>query len=260
MALKNILVHLDSTPQSPQRYDLALLLAKQHQACLTAFYSTDSAYFSRGGEKPQWDAARADCTDKAALAGVEFDWAESDKKEATLPLTTRVLYQATYADLVIVGQPGKQPPPPRELPERLILASGHPVITVPFVGNFKTIGNRVMVAWKAGRASARALSDAIPFLAQAKEVILISFATTLDEHNENERSQDKMVRYLRRHDIDAKLESFLIADISLGDALLNRTAENGIDLLVCGGMVATQLAPLAQHLLQQMTVPVLMSS
>ena len=260
MALKNILVHLDSTAQSPQRYDLALLLAQQHQACLTAFYSTASAYFSRGGEKPQWEAARADCADKAAQAGVEFDWAESDHKEATLPLTTRVLYQATYADLVIVGQPGKQPPPPRELPERLILASGHPVITVPFAGTFKTIGNRVMVAWKAGRASARALADAIPFLVHAEEVILISFAATLDEHNENERSQGKMARYLRRHGVDAKLERFLITDISLGDALLNRAAEEGIDLLVCGGMATTQLAPLAQHLLRQMTVPVLMSS
>lgn len=260
MALKNILVHLDDTPQSPQRYALALLLAKQQQACLTAFYSTVSPYFSRGGEQPQREAARAECTEKAAAEGVPLDWAESDEPEAILPLTTRVIYQSTYADLAIIGQPGKQPPPPRDLPERLILSSGHPVITIPFAGNFTSIGSRVMIAWKAGRASSRAISAAMPILKQAEEVILLSFSTSADERRENERTLEKMALHLSRHGINAKLESRLIADISLGDALLNRAAEEGIDLLVCGGMVAAQLGPLANHLLKQMTVPVLMSS
>lgn len=260
MPLKNILVHLDETSQSPQRYDLALKLAKQHQACVTAFYSTTSNFFSRGGEKQQWETARADCAGKAAQAGVEFIWAEADESEANLPLVTRVVYQAIYADLIIVGQPGKQPPPPRELPERLILSSGHPVITIPFAGNFKSVGSRVMVAWKAGRASARALADAIPFLMQADEVILLSFSRNNDEIKENERTMRKAASYLIRHGIETKLENRLIADISIGDALLNRAAEEGIDLLVCGGMVTSQLGPLASHLLKQMTVPVLMSS
>ncbi len=260
MTLKNILVHLDNTPQSPLRFDLGLQLAKQQQACLTAFYSTTSAYFSRGGEKPQRDAARNKCAEKAQAAGVDFDWAESDETEAILPLTTRVIYQATYADLCIIGQPGKQPPPPRELAERLILSSGHPVITVPFAGNFKSIGTRVMIAWKAGRASARAISAAMPILEQADQVFLVSFASNHDQSKENERTLEKMAKHLSQHGITARLENRLISNISLGDALLNRAAEEGIDLLVCGGMVASQLGPLANHLLQQMTVPVLMSS
>lgn len=260
MILKNILVHLDDTPRSPLRYDLALQLAKQQEACLTAFYSTASPYFSRGTEQPQWEAARADCAGKAAQAGVEFAWAEADEKEAILPLTTRIIYQATYADLCIIGQPGKQPPPPRDLPERLILSSGHPVITIPFAGHFKTLGSRVMVAWRAGRASARAVADSMPFLRQADEVILISFCTNEEERKTNEDSQEKIGRLLAQHGVNATFENRLIANISLGDALLNRAAEEGIDLLVCGGMVASQMGPLAYHLLQQMTVPVLMSS
>jgi nucleotide-binding universal stress UspA family protein len=260
MALKNILVHLDDAPQSPQRFRLALSLARKHQACLTAFYSTTANYFSRGGEKPQWEAARAECAGMAVQAGVEFVWAEADAQEATLPLTNRVIRQATYADLAIVGQPGKQPPPPRDLPERLILSSGHPVITVPFAGNFKSIGNRVMVAWKAGRASNRAVADAMPFLVLAEEVVLVCFSSNLEESNANDRSLERLTAHMARHGIKPRLENRLIANISLGDALLNRAAEEGIDLLVCGGMVAAQLGPLASHLLQQMTVPVLMSS
>jgi nucleotide-binding universal stress UspA family protein len=260
MALKNILVHLDDTPPSPFRYELALRLAQKHQAYLTAFYSTASTYFARGGEQQQWNEARADCAGQAAQAGVAFIWAEADAKEATLPLTTRIIYQSSYADLTIVGQPGKQPPPPRNLPEKLILSSGHPIITIPFAGNFKSIGTRVMIAWKAGRASARAISDAMPFLVKAEEVILLSFSTSEEERRENERTMEKMAHHLARHAVTAKLENRLIANISIGDALLNRAAEEGIDLLVCGGMVASQLGPLATHLLKQMTVPVLMSS
>lgn len=260
MVLKNILVHLDDTPQSPLRYELALQLAQRQQADLTAYFSTAAAFFARGGEKKQRDSIRTACADQAAQAGVCFTWAETDAAEDILPLTTRVIYQATYADLCIIGQPGKQPPPPRDLPERLILSSGHPVITVPFAGNFKTIGTRVMVAWKAGRASARALADAMPILKQANEVILISLSTNQDDYKGNERTLAKAARYLKQHGISAKLENRLIAGISLGDALLNRTAEEGIDLLVCGGMVAAQMAPLASHLLGQMTIPVMMSS
>lgn len=260
MPLKNILVHLDDTPQSPQRYDLALSLAMKHQSCLSVFYSTASSFFTRGGEKQQWDTARADCAGKAVQAGVEFNWVESDQHEATLPLVTRVVFQATYADLIIVGQPSKKPPPPRELPERLILSTGHPVITIPYAGDFKTIGTRVMVAWKAGRASARALADAMPFLKRADEVLLLSFSRNEDERKENQRSLDKVAGYIARHGVKVKLENRLIADIGLGDALLNRAAEEGIDLLVCGGMIASQLGPLADHLLKQMTVPVMMSS
>lgn len=260
MALKNILVHLDDTPPSPRRFELALNLAQRQQACLTVFYSTAATYFARAGEKPQWDKARAEYADKAAQAGVLFAWAESDEKEARLPLTDRVIYQSGYADLTIVGQPGKQPPSPRDLPERLILFSGHPVITVPFVGSFKSIGTRVMIAWKAGRASSRAISDSMPFLVQAETVILLSFSKTDEERMENERTLKKMSDHLARHGVDAKLENRLIADISLGDALLNRAAEEGINLIVSGGMSTTQIGPLADHLLKQMTVPVLMSS
>ena len=260
MVLKNILVHLDDTPRSPLRYDLALQLAQRQQACLTAFYSTASPYFSQGAEMPQRKAAHADYAEKAAQSGVKFIWAEADEAEAIMPLTSRIIYQSTYADLCINAHPATHPPPPRQPPERLILASGHPVITIPFAGHFKSLGSRVMIAWRAGRASARALADAMPFMLQADEVILISFCANDEERKKNERSLQKIEHHLSLHGIKAKLENRLISNISLGDALLNRAAEEGIDLLVCGGMVASQLGPLAYHLLQQMTVPVLMSS
>jgi nucleotide-binding universal stress UspA family protein len=260
MSLKNILVHLDQTPQSANRFDLALSLAKRHQTHLTCYFTTTTHYLLQGGEKELRNATRSNCAAKAATAGVNLIWAESDEVEAILPLSTRLTHQASYADLCIIGQPGNQPPPPRDLPGQLILYSGRPVITIPFAGHFRSLGKRVMVAWKAGRASNRAITDALPFLTRAAEVILISLSSNNDEWKENDRTLSKIEGYLEHHGVAAKLENRMIADIGLGDALLNRAADEAIDLLVCGGMVSAQLAPLASHLLRQMTVPVLMSS
>ena len=260
MLLKNILVHLDQSPQSENRFELALSLARKHQTQLTTYFTTATHYLLQGGEQQLWEEVRSDCTTRAAAADVKLNWAESDEVEAILPLTTRIRYQATYADLCIIGQPGKQPPPPKDLPEQLILYSGHPVITIPFAGQFKTIGERVMISWKAGRAAARAVSDALPILVRAKEVILISFSTDNEMWKENDRTLRKAAGYLQQHGVDVRFENRLINNISVGDALLNRAADEAVDLLVCGGMVTSQLAPLANHLLKQMTVPVLMSS
>ena len=260
MSLKNILVHLDQTPQSPNRFDLALSLAKKHQAHLTCYFTTTTHYLLQGGEKQLREETRFNCAAKAAAAGVNTTWAESDEVEAILPLVTRLTYQASYADLCIIGQPGNQPHPPRDLPGQLILYSGHPVITIPFAGHFRSLGERVMVAWKAGRASNRAITDSLSFLTRAAEVILISLSTNNDERKENDRTLGKIAGYLAHHGVAAKLENRMIADIGLGDALLSRAADEAIDLLVCGGMVSKHLAPLANHLLSQMTMPVLMSS
>ena len=70
----------------------------------------------------------------------------------------------------------------------------------------------------------------------------------------------KLAGYLAQHGAKTKLESRLISGIGFADALLNRVAEEGIDLLVGGGALPSAPAPMATQLLKQMTVPVLMSS
>ncbi len=70
----------------------------------------------------------------------------------------------------------------------------------------------------------------------------------------------KLAGFLALHGAKTTCEARLISNIGFGDALLNRAAEEGIDLLVAGGALPSAPAPLASQLLKQMTVPVLMSS
>ena len=246
MTYKNILVHLDQTPRSTIRFDLALDLAKRQRACLSAFYATAMPYLFHEPEKRLRDQVQADCAAQAAQTGVEFVWVPEVEDLSHPPLLTRLGYQSFFADLILVGQPdanaGPPPAPPRDLPERLILTSGRPILTIPFSGNFQRVGSRVMVAWRSGRASSRALYDALPILAKAEAVHLLSFATTSQEREQGETTLKKLSGFLAHHGVEAMTETRLISGIGFADALLNRVAEEGIDLLVAGGAL-----PSARH-------------
>ena len=117
-----------------------------------------------------------------------------------------------------------------------------------------------MLAWRSGRASSRALFDAMPIIARAEVVHLLSFATNSAEREQAETTLAKVAGYLSQHGAKVETEVRLISGIGFGDALLNRVAEEGIDLLVAGGTLPSAPAPMATQLLKEMTVPVLMSS
>jgi len=149
---------------------------------------------------------------------------------------------------------------PATLPEKVVLTSGRPILTIPFAGEFPSIGTRVMAAWRSGRASARAVFDSLPLMEQAEAVILLSFISSKSELIQAQATMKQLSHYLARHGIKADTEVRLISGIGFGDALLNRVAEEGINLLVAGGALPSAPAPMATQLLKEMTVPVLMSS
>jgi len=74
MAYRNILVHLDQTERSTERFDLALDLAGRQQARLSAFYSTSMPYLFQGREKELRDQVQEDCADRAKQSDVDFAW------------------------------------------------------------------------------------------------------------------------------------------------------------------------------------------
>jgi len=263
MAYQSILVHLDQSARSMDRFELALDLASQQDAGIHAYYATSMPYLVQQVEKHHTQVL-FECRERARRAGVPFTWVAESEELVHEPLIARLTYQAFFTDLTIIGQPGASAgslsATPRDLPTKLILTSGRPVLTIPFAGNFAKVGSRAMIAWRSGRASARAVEDAIPLLRAAEAVFLLSFATNNSEVLQHEHTLKKLAAYLAHHAIKTMTEVRLIEGISLGDALLNRAAEEGIDLLIAGGALPTAPAPLAEHLIREMTIPVLMSS
>lgn len=265
MALKNILVHLDNSQHSTARLKLAVNLAQKHQARLTALYIITHPYYEpqHVDTDSKTTLVQAEFNAVIADAGVKAELMAIDWKVTGISVTEVVNLHANYSDLVIVGQSDQNSPDkdtPADLPERVILGSGRPVLIMPYTDSYKELGNRVLVAWKSGRESARAVNDAIPLLEKAAAVNILVVNPADPDINDGER----LCAHLACHDIAAKAEQATAIGISVGDALLNRASVEGSDLLVMGAYAHTRLGipalgEVARHILKHMTVPVLMS-
>ncbi len=265
MLLKNILVHLDNSNHSPARLGLAIGLAQKHQARLTALYIITHPYYEpeHADTEVKTDRVQTEFNEKIGGAGVNAELLTVDWKVTGVNVSDIINLHAHYADLVIIGQTGQTSPDrdtPDDLPERVILGAGRPVLIIPYTASYKEFGARVLVAWNSGREAARAVNDAIPLLAQADIVNVLVVNPADPATHEGE----KLCIHLACHGINARTEQATATGISVGDILLNRASVEGSDLLVMGTYAHTRLGTptpgdVARHILKHMTLPVLMS-
>ena len=260
--LRDIMVHLDQAPTCQGRVDAAITLARQHGASLTGLH----VYSSPRTKDPvrQSTAIRDLFRQATDGTGVEVDFQEVDLGFSQIGIAEMIGYYASFTDLLVISQPHgvdrEQQFSAIASPERLLLGSGRPVLVVPEFGTFPHIGERIMVAWKAGPKASRALHDALPLLRTAKRVNMVSVDTAPFSSDESERLR----RYLARHGIDAGIELIPPGDLRIGDTLLNLVTDDNIDLMVIGVHILTRrghldMGTVASYLLSQMTVPMLIS-
>jgi nucleotide-binding universal stress UspA family protein len=279
MALKDILVNLDATAASAARLDLACALARKHGAHLTGLFVVDISVAAMAGAEGG-GAALAELIeimrrDGLAAAKVAEDaFREKTRREGVAAewrmvegvAPQQVALHGRYADLIVVGQdsPEEGAPAAGPLLEAALFTSGRPVLVVPFTGRFETLGKRVLIGWNAKREAARAVHDALPLLAGADSasVLVVNPQPGSDLHGEEPGAD--IAQHLARHGVKVTVERIVAPDLGADDALLNRAAESGADLIVIGGYGHSRLRELVlggvtRGLLRHMTVPVLMS-
>ena len=98
------------------------------------------------------------------------------------PIAGGVIAEARAADLVVVSQAtdGNDPPMLTDVPQRVALESGRPVLIVPTKWGGTQYGQKIAIAWNNSREAARATFDALPFLERAKSVELITAGESRD--------------------------------------------------------------------------------
>ena len=173
---------------------------------------------------------------------------------------------ARYNDLVIMGQPDPDDTGPagRHLPEAVLLGAGRPVLVVPYIGLARPPGRKILVAWDAGREAGRALREALPMLARAEEVTVLTIEAKTGPNGHGEEPGADIAHYLARHGCQVTVEAIRDSSIGVGDTLLSHIGDRDFDLLVMGAYGHSRLRELAlggvtQHLLAHMTIPVLAS-
>ena len=162
---------------------------------------------------------------------------------------------ARTADLVVVGKGGPDAAGAEALAEHLTVAAGVPVLVLP-PGAGATPGRDVLVAWNGSREAARAVHQALPFLAAAERVTLCAVG------EEASGTLDDAVAMLRRHDVRASPARALGIDRHAGEVLLAEAGARDADLLVAGAYGHARLRELVfggatRHLLTTADLPVL---
>lgn len=266
MNAKDLLVHIDLQPTCTSRLATAIKLAKQQQAKLTGLY-TIPPHRASDFEQPYKlaEQAKQKFLNEVKTAGLDTEWLCADVSKGDLDLPQTVNLYAHYHDMLIISQshPDTKGPSSQSLPEKAVLGSGRPVLVAPYACDIKHIAKRVMLVWRGGPESARALHDSMPLLRSADAVHVMSIQGYGGDEAYESHNAD-ICNLLRRYEVNAIGEKHVTAGLSVGDMLLNRCADEGIDLLVLGAFSQSRrgtqvLGEVGRYLLQSMTVPVLMS-
>lgn len=269
MVFKDIIVHVDNSTACAHRLDLAVAIAREHSAHLTGLY-----VITHQRQQPYSEHSKARGLDAEELfqqktenAGIATQWLAVDWSVVGANAAEILNYYAYTKDLVIIGQTNQgalSGDVPADLPERVILGSGRPVLVVPYAGTFNKVGEYAIVAWKAGRASARAVNDAMPFLLRTRKVSVLSIRPIGEPREAEKSSANDICEHLQRHDVASEAENLVTGEIPVANILMNYAWENGCDLIVMGvysytSRGAHNIGSVAKQLLEHMTLPVLFS-
>lgn len=263
MSIRDILLHLDDSSTCERRIDAAISLAKSQGAKVTGLSVVTFGYYQPHYLHTEENIAAAGTLleKKARAAGVSATCSSIESSVVGVGLSELLIRASHCSDLVVVGQESRRTTRTQAVVEHLIMRSGRPVLIVPAAGTFPTVGKRVLVAWKNGRESTRAIHDALPILQQADQVTLL----TVSSSEESSRSPwEEIQEHLRHHNIQAGTELQPVTSATLADNLLNHACEGGHDLLVMGALQpgsrkSSQLGAAATQILREMTIPVFMS-
>ncbi len=273
MSYKTLLLHLDERERRRERLDMAVRLAEAFDAQLVGAFASPKNHVpspvlaEAGPEMAQVEArnrrelvsrAEKDFIETARRGGVRFHWEALHGTGYD-----DIVAGARCADLVITGQPELDDASHRAFVGALLLSAGRPVLLIPYAGRFTKLGQRILIAWNGSRESARAVGDALPFLARASSVEVMEFETQPGRGFSEAVSTD-VGAYLARHGVKVTLSRQTASDVDVGNLILSRAADYDSDLIVMGGYGHSRMRELilggvTRTLLESMTVPVLMS-
>jgi nucleotide-binding universal stress UspA family protein len=123
--------------------------------------------------------------------------------------------------------------------ESTLLVVGRPVLLVPLAAPAATFPVKALVAWNGSREGARALTDALPLLARAKSVTVLTCGPA---GNGAAAHGAAAVAYLARHGVKAGAVHATTDDHRVGDVILARAKKAGADLVVMGAYGRARLA------------------
>jgi nucleotide-binding universal stress UspA family protein len=258
------------TAEDPAAFDLAARLARSFGARLVGLeppsYGVMSMAWADAGmgapiggglaedaEERQRVAAVRQAFEQRA-AGLVSEWRSSEDSGPTAIGTIGRAY-----DLIVMPQPGALPKMPESVFETALFDSGRPVLVVPqgFAG---TVGKRILFAWNGSTESARAISLAMPVLAGAESIDVLS----VDGAMVPGPSSSEIAESLRSHGLNVTSQHVKPGSRTAGQTIVDTAVAGGADLIVKGAYTQSRLRQMifggmTRHLILNSPLPVLFS-
>jgi nucleotide-binding universal stress UspA family protein len=282
--MKNILAHLEVSSVLPMVLDCALAAARRFDSYIEGLHM-------RPGQ-PDVIAAGADGFVAAApdlVSGFEREAKERAEKARQVfesfmeknglvrPADGKVGLSADWRietsngpsaigamgrvfDLIVVGRPLRDAVAPSMAAlESALFETGRPILVAPPKG-VASVGERIVIAWNGSTETARTVAFGMPFLQQAKHVVVLAV-----ERNVSGPSAAEAALSLRRHGIAAEWREAPLSGRSVGQVFLAECAQFDCDLLIKGAYTQSRLRQMifggaTSHILAEAELPVLMAN
>jgi nucleotide-binding universal stress UspA family protein len=165
------------------------------------------------------------CDAPTCCTGVTASWLEQPGKALK-----RIMFCARHSDLVVVGRSNKTNGMATDFIEQLLVNSGRPVLISSSVSP-RSLTNTVMVCWRETAEAVRALNAAMPFLANAKQILVTAVAEKGEDVAE---SVGAAVGHLLLHSLPAEKRVIKANGGSVPQLLASAAQSCDADLVVLG--------------------------
>lgn len=191
-----------------------------------------------------------------AATGVTAEWRTEIGR-----LSDAIAAYARATDLMVAGRSPSRAGVGGEVLEAGLMDSGRPLLIASGKAPDALTGGTIAVAWKDTPEAARAACAALPFIATAAKVLLVSVH---EQGGRHDKSVDRLREMLSWHNPNVSVLSLEVNNEAPVDLLLAEVVKSGASVLVMGGYGHSRLREavfggFTQKVLDEAAIPVLMA-
>jgi nucleotide-binding universal stress UspA family protein len=280
MLFKSFLTFVSGSDASARCLQTAAAMAERHDAHLTTVALTRHASFHTGFQsvpasklyfeeiRIAHDQARVLSEETAAALRAmgrsgDVRWGS----DTAAGLGEIAAIHARYADLTMVGQPGGDEATDaltEAVLEGVLFNSGRAAVVIPHGWTGGTFGRRILVAWDPVKEAARALGDALPFIAEAEAVTIAMVDPEPDPRRYGDEPGADLAAAVARHGVPVTVDRLSGSIGGVADAIRDHARITGSDLIVMGGYGHAQwrqslIGGVTHAMIRDTDVPILMA-
>lgn len=241
--MKSVLLHINNDPGQEARLQVALDIVRASGGHLTCLHITPvEAYMTVDGFGAAFAAtdmiAALEKEESATRQRVEAELSNEGVSwnliQETASSASALLGHSCLHDVVILSRPRTASGQTMALAliGDIVVKASTPVLAVPDSARGIDPNGTAVVAWNGSYEGANALRFALPMLAMAKEIHIV----TIEESKVDANSfpSTSASEYLSRHGLSSTLHDVAMTSGSAAEALLGKTVSLGADYLVMG--------------------------